>query len=180
MKKKILISVVACLLVGIIAFVINMHNTNSTPEPVKIETPVNISYYADDTKSEKFTITLPQEHSGKIFTSIDEPAKNVVRYTFKHIDSGELLFVITVCKGDVYKTLTYPYEILKESKNYTYLWSYTNTNNVKIEDSAIAENFKTITRYIPTIKSMFTVEQTTSDEQSVVSVTNTTKTTIEK
>jgi hypothetical protein len=100
MKKKVMISFAICLIASIVAFVIGMGVTKSEPKLVEIDTPSQISYFSDDEKTEKFTITFPKEHSDKIITTIDEPVKDAVRYTFKHIDSGEILFVVTICKNE--------------------------------------------------------------------------------
>jgi hypothetical protein len=164
MKKKVIISFVVCLTASIVAFVIGLGVTTPEVESLAIETPSQIAYFADNTKSEKFKITLPKEYSSKIITTIDEPLENVVRYTYKHNDSGKILFVITVCSNENYKNLTYPYEIIHTSGMHTYLWSQ-GSKSVEIENKEVKKEFEDIFQYVPTIKSLFVVEQVVNDEE---------------
>ena len=170
MKKKILISVIICLVAAIVGITIGLLKKPLSNQTQPIENSTPISYFADEASTEKFTILLPEEHSGKIFTVIDEPIKGVSRYTFKHVNSGEILFVISISKNDTYKSLTYPYSLLKETETHTYLWSDANTQSVKISDEAVAKEFADIIKYIPAIKENFSVNKTPDDEKSVVSV----------
>jgi hypothetical protein len=173
MKKKILITCVAVFVALIIGIGIGFFKTTND-KVLEIKDPQTISYFADDTMKESFSLTLPKDFLSKVFITIDTQEKGLQSYIFKHADSGEILFMIHISKGEQYKNLPYECELIKETKNYTYLWSQSVKNNDHIKDEKVKKEFSELAEYYFTIKQTITIDEA-NNSGSVVSVTDTTK-----
>ena len=153
-KKKILISVISILIVVIIAFGISFFIGGKNKDKIlEIKNPYTISYFANEMRTEGFTVEMPEEFSSKIFVSIDTSAENLQSYKFKHIDTGEVLFIIYISQKDAYKKLTNEYRIIGNANEYTYVWVQSLSNNEHISDASKREEFNEMAKYYNTIYS---------------------------
>ena len=166
-KKKILISVIlaitATLVAGLIGFFIN----NDGEELLEMENPYTITYYANEEKTEGFSLQLSEVFSTKIFVSIDETIDGLTTYSFKHTDSNEILFVIYISDGETYKQLSGKYEVLDKSDRYTYVWTQSVDDNTHILDEEKRKEFNEIAKYYATIKSTVQIVSATGDNVPV-------------
>lgn len=153
-KKKILISIISILLVAIVAFGISfLIGGNKKEKIIEIENPYTISYFANEMRTEGFTVKMPQDFSEKILVSIDEPAENLQSYKFKHLNSGEVLFIIYISQNEAHKKLSGEYEIIDTIGDYTYVWTQSLSNNEYILDEAKRNEFNEMAKYYNTIRS---------------------------
>lgn len=152
MKKKIIISIIAILMAGIIGVAIGYFKNNEN-KIIDMENPTTITYFSDLDKTESFSLQIPNKYCDKIFISIDEETDGLQSYKFKHLDSGEVLFIVYISKGNIYEKIDSKYEVLKQTENYTYVWVQSVAKNKHIENKEIRAEFEEIAEYYATIKS---------------------------
>ena len=153
-KKKIIISAIAILIATIIAFSIGFfaNKGNDNEKILEMKEVDTISYFANTTRTEGFSLNFPKHYTSKIFVSIDKPDDKIQAYKFQHISSGEVLFIVYISEKDAYKGKVTG-EILGKTDNYTYLWSQSLYDNTYIKDESAKKEFNSIAKYYATIKS---------------------------
>ena len=156
MKKKIWIGVICGVVALIIGITIGFFKGDKNTEIETIENSEIITYFSNIEQTEKFSIHIPQEHNKDIFVSLNTANMDTQNYRFKHVGSGETLFILMVYKKGVEPTGD-NIEKLKETDDFVYYWWQSN-ENANIADETIKEEFVEMQRYYKAIKNSFEVK----------------------
>ena len=166
-KKKVLISVILVIIATLVAGLVGFFINNDGKELLKMENPYTITYYANEEKTEGFSLQLSNNFSSKITVSVDKPIDGLQSYSFKHSDSNEILFIVYISDGEAYKQLSGKYEVLDKSDKYTYVWTQSVEDNTHILDETKRKEFNEIAKYYATIKSTVQIVSATGDNAPV-------------
>ncbi len=162
-KKKILISVILAITSALVAGLVGFFLNNNSEDLPKMENPYTITYYANEEKTEGFSLQLSEIFSTKIMVSIDETIDGLTAYRFKHTDSDEVLFIIYISDGETYKQLSGKYEVIDKSDKYAYVWTQSVDDNTHILDEVKRADFNNIAKYYATIKSTVKIVSSTEN-----------------